>query len=75
MPDQTSETIARLIVEEFFCRFEICEQLHSDQGRQMEGNVFNQTCVLLGIRKTRTTPLHPASDRQTERQIKTVCDI
>ena len=32
-------------------------------------------CDLLGIKKTRTTPLHPQSDGQTERMNRTLLDI
>jgi transposase InsO family protein len=62
MPNQTAETVSSKIVDEFVCRFGIPEQLHSDQGRQFESELFTEMCKLLGIKKTRTTPLHPQSD-------------
>lgn len=40
--------------------------LHSDQGRNFESFVFAEMCRLLGIRKTRTTLLHPQSDGMVE---------
>lgn len=75
IPDQTAETVANKIVEEFVCRYGIPEQLHSDQGRQFESELFTQMCQLLGIKKTRTTPLHPQSDGQTERMNRTLLDV
>ena len=42
-----------------FCRFGVPEELHSDQGRNFEAQVFAEVCRRLGITKTRTTPLHP----------------
>ena len=75
MPDEKAETVARLLVEEFVCRFGIPAQLHSDQGRQFEAAVFQEMCQLLGIHKTRTTPLHPQSDGQTERLNRTLLNL
>ena len=47
-------------------------ELHSDQGRNFESQVFREVCDLLGIRKTRTTPLHPQSDGMVERFNRTL---
>jgi hypothetical protein len=75
MPDQTTLEIAKHLVDDFICRFGIPTQLHSDQGRQFESAIFQEMCKLLGIRKTRTTPLHPQSDGQTERMNRTLLDV
>ncbi|XP_031336301.1 uncharacterized protein LOC116165787 [Photinus pyralis] len=37
-------------------------ELHSDQGLNFESSLFQSLCQLLGIRKTKTTALHPQSD-------------
>lgn len=45
------------------------------QGRNrnyFESQLFKEIMILLGIRKTRTTALHPQSDRQVERQHQTI---
>ncbi len=75
MPDERAETVAKLLVEEFVCRYGIPSQLHSDQGRQFEATVFQEMCALLQISKTRTTPLYPQSDGQTERLNRTILDL
>ena len=72
IPDQTSETVAKKIVEEFVCRFGIPKELHSDQGRNFESSVFSEMCLLLGIAKTRTTPYRPQSDGMIERFNRTL---
>ncbi|ROT63006.1 hypothetical protein C7M84_019127 [Penaeus vannamei] len=41
-------------------------ELHSDQGREFESRVFRECCRLLGIHKTRTTPLRPQSEGMVE---------
>ena len=67
IPNQEATTVARKLVDEFFTRFGIPNELHSDQGRNFESAVFQECCNLMGIRKTRTTALHPQSDGMVER--------
>ena len=47
-------------------RFGVPLMLHSDQGRDFKSMVFSEMCGLLGIAKTRTTPLHPQLDGMVE---------
>ncbi|KAA3681309.1 uncharacterized protein DEA37_0010562 [Paragonimus westermani] len=46
--------------------------LHSDQGEAFEGQLLKETCHLLGIVKTRTTPYHPLGDGLVERTNRTI---
>ena len=75
IPDQEAKTIAQRLVDEFFCRFAIPDQIHSDQGRQFESSVMTEVCKLLQIEKTRTTPYHPQFDGQVERFNRTLVDM
>ena len=72
VPNQEAETIARALVDNFFSRFGVPVDLHSDQGRNFESKVFKACCDLLGIHKTRTTPLRPQSDGMVERFNRTL---
>ncbi|KAI4899025.1 hypothetical protein NFI96_000380 [Prochilodus magdalenae] len=36
------------LVEEFFCRFGLPEELHSDQGRNFESHVLSEVCAMAG---------------------------
>ena len=69
LPNQEATTVAEVLVKEFICRF---GTIHSDQGRNFEAAVFAEVCKLLGIEKTRTTPLHPESDGMVERFNRTI---
>ena len=72
MPNQEAETVAKLLAKEFFAKYGVPRELHSDQGTQFESQLFSELCTLLGIHKTRTTPFRPQSDGQSERNIKTL---
>jgi hypothetical protein len=67
LPHQEATKVAEVIVKEVVSRFGVPLSLHSDQGRNFESAVFSEMCSLLGIKKTRTTPLHPQSDGMVER--------
>lgn len=51
-----------MLVDEFFARFGVPHELHSDPGREIESEVFRESCQLLGVTKTRTTPLRQQLD-------------
>ena len=72
LPDQTAQTIADRLMNEFFSVFGMPKYLHTDQGRQFEANLFQEVCQLLGIEKTRTSPYRPQSDGMVERWNRTI---
>ena len=49
LPNQEATTVARKLVVEIFLRFSTPEQLHSDHGRQFEGQLITEVCKLLNI--------------------------
>ena len=72
VPNHTASTVASIVVECFFSRFGIPQQIHTDQGREFEGLLFQAVCQLLGIDKTRTTPWRPCSNGMIERFNRTL---
>lgn len=70
--DQEAITIAKAFVDRIVSIFGTPLQLHIDQGSNFESTVFKQICNLLGVQKTRTTPLHPQSDGMVERGNRTI---
>uniref|UniRef100_A0A6M2DRM9 RNA-directed DNA polymerase n=1 Tax=Xenopsylla cheopis TaxID=163159 RepID=A0A6M2DRM9_XENCH len=72
LSNQETKTVAETLVEHVFRLFGVPLELHSDQGRNFESHVFKEICELLGVRKTRTTPLHPQSDGIVERFHRTL---
>jgi len=67
-----AKTIAEVFVREIISRHGVPSEIHTDQGRNFESKLFLELAELLGIRKTKTTALHPQSDGQVERQHQTI---
>jgi hypothetical protein len=75
MQDQTAETIANILIREWFVKKGPPEELHTDQGTNFESKLIQEICRLYDIDKTRTTPYHPQSDGQVERFNRSLMDI
>ena len=75
LPDQSAETTAKCLVEEFIARFGAPLEIHSDQGRNFQSELFHDICKLLEVTQTRTTPYHPASNGQVERFNRTLLQM
>uniref|UniRef100_A0A3B3CH96 Integrase catalytic domain-containing protein n=1 Tax=Oryzias melastigma TaxID=30732 RepID=A0A3B3CH96_ORYME len=74
LPNQTAQTVARCLFEDYVLVHGVPETLHTDQGRQFEAEVVQLLCRWMGIKKTRTTPYHPKSDGMVERHNRTLID-
>ena len=67
LPNQKTEEVATNLVFEFVCRFGLPYEIHSDQGRNFESDLFQEICRLLNIKKTRSTSYRPSSNGLIER--------
>ena len=65
-------TLTSILMDEMICRFGVPQQLHSDQGSNLNAEVNQKLCQLLGIEHTRTTAYHPQGNGQVERFNHTV---
>lgn len=74
-PNQEATTAAKTLTNELFLRLSPPEQLHSDQGRQFDAQVFTEVCRLLNIKKTRATPYHSQSDALVKRFNRTLLSM
>ena len=75
LPNQEAGTIAKVLTEEWVCRFGAPRSIHSDQGRNFDSNLFRELCKLLHIHKSRTSPYHPQSDGMIERFNRTLLSM
>lgn len=67
LPNQTALSIAKKFLLHFIVTFESPLSVHTDQGRNFDGDLFKAMCSALQITKTRTSPYHPSSNWQVER--------
>jgi ribA/ribD-fused uncharacterized protein len=75
IPNMKATTVARALLERWVCYFGCPLELHTDQGTQYCSQVFEGLCSMLGIEKTRTTPLRPQGDGLCERFNRTLVDM
>lgn len=73
--DQWVETVAQVLVVEWFYKFGVPSRIHSDQGRNFESSLVQQLCALYKVEKSRTTPYQPAGNGQCERFNRTLHNL
>uniref|UniRef100_A0A5S6QHH5 RNA-directed DNA polymerase n=1 Tax=Trichuris muris TaxID=70415 RepID=A0A5S6QHH5_TRIMR len=70
--DMEGATTASVLVHEWFCRYGLPEEILSDQGRTFESELMKSVCVLLDVRKLRTSAYHAQGNGQVERFNRTL---
>jgi hypothetical protein len=72
--NKEAETVAKAIFAEWFCKFGIPAQIHTDGGKEFVNKLSNELFTLLNVKHTKTTPAHPQCNAQVEvfnRTVKT----
>jgi len=70
--DQTTETAARLTLEEIMARYGSPNELLTDQGAQFTNETAQIIYKLMDTKKIRTSAYHPQTNGQTERFNRTL---
>lgn len=58
----TAEAVVRILTEQVFPRFGLCEQIHSDRGTQFTSHLLREVSQILNIRATTTPAYNPKSN-------------
>jgi len=72
---KTAFNCAKTLMEKWVVFHGVPTVIHSDQGREFEGHVFQRLAQLLGATKTRTAPYRPQSDGLVERFNRTLLNM
>jgi transposase InsO family protein len=67
-----AETVAKAIFDNWFCKFGIPAQLHTDGGKEFVNKLSAELFELLNVQHSKTSPYHPQCNAQVEVFNKTV---
>ncbi len=70
--NKEAEMVARAIFENWFCKFGIPAQIHTDGGKEFVNKLSAELFELLNVQHSKTSPYHPQCNSQVEVFNKTV---
>ena len=74
LPDQKTETIADALVNKYFCKYGVCEELHTDNGRNFVSNLMKEVAKLYNITKITGSSYHPSTQGLVEKNNRMILD-
>jgi hypothetical protein len=70
--DATAASAAKALIERWVCVFDIPSHIQSDNGTHFASTLLHTICEQLGIKQVFSSPWHPESQGQVERQNDTL---
>jgi IS30 family transposase len=67
IPNKESETVAKVIFEEWICQLGVMLKQITDRGKEFAKNVLYELCKLMNINRLIVTAYHPQANGQAER--------
>jgi len=67
IPNREAKTVARVLVEQIFCRLGTPVALLTDNAGELDGRLMQEVCRLLDIDKQHTSYYHPENNSVAER--------
>ncbi len=64
--NKDAQTVAKAIFEQWFCKFDIPAQIHTDGGKEFVNKLLTELCELFNVQHTKTMPYHPRCNSQVE---------
>ena len=75
MKGQKADVVKSALWDKWYPYFGIPEELCSDQGKNVDGEVIKKLCEDLNIKKIRSSPFHPQGNGSAEKAIGTLKTI
>ena len=75
VPNQTAQTTARILWEQFLRHYGFPHKILTDQGPGFESDLFKELLKITTIEKLRTTSYHPQTNGQCERFNSTLMNM
>ena len=75
MKGQKADVVKSAVWDKWYPYFGIPEELCSDQGKNVDGEVIRKLCEDLNKKKMRSSPFHPQSNGSAEKAIGTLKTI
>ena len=75
MKGQKADVVKSALWDKWYPYFGIPEELCSDQGKNVDGEVIRKLCEDLNIKKIRSSPFHPQGNGSAEKAIGTLKTI
>ena len=72
LPDMKATTVAETLLSNIACRYGLPDSLVSDNAKNFEGQIIQDFCKMLKIKKKHTTPYHPEGNAIVERYHSTL---
>jgi transposase InsO family protein len=57
--NKAAQTVATAVFQQWFCKFGILVQIHTDGGKEFVNKLMAKLCELLNVQHSKMTPYHP----------------
>ena len=72
LPNKSAEEVGKAIYENWICRNSPMDVLITDNGKEFRNQIMEELCQNNGIKHRYTSPYHPQTNAQCERQNRTI---
>ena len=72
LPNKSAEEVGKAIYENWICRNSPMDVLITDNGKEFRNQIMEELCMNNGIKHRYTSPYHPQTNAQCERQNRTI---
>ena len=75
MPNNQVKTVAKSMVDKWYCTYGIPTRIHSDQGKNFNNKIIEQLCKIYGVKQSTITPYNPHGNSPCKRLSHTLQNL